>query len=93
MCGARVSEQLAVRLYDLCEGPAEHVFLAVPYVAIPNELAKCSLSATLVVPLAWQTLGKRCFKVSQHINILEARGSSSTSGGLSTVGSAIIAVL
>jgi hypothetical protein len=74
MCGARVSEQFAVRLYDLCEGPAEQVFLAAPYVTLPGELAKCSLAATLVVPLAWQTWGSRCFKVSQHINILEARG-------------------
>lgn len=73
MCGARVVESLAVRLYALCEGPGEYVYLAAPYVPLPAEVSKCSLAATLVVRLAWQCIGSCCFKASQHINILEAR--------------------
>ena len=73
MCSALVSPAFALRLYDLCEGPAEHVCLAAPYIAAASELVKCRLVATLVVPLRWQSLRGVAFKVSQHINLLEAQ--------------------
>ena len=66
-----MSSALAVRLYDLSEGPSDHVFPSAPYVATPAELVKCSLAAALIAPLAWVTLGGVAC-ISQHINILEA---------------------
>ena len=49
------------------------MYLAAPYIAAAGELVKCSLAATLVVPQRWQSLGGVTFKVSQHINLLEAQ--------------------
>ena len=83
MCAAKVSVAFAVRLYDLCEGPAEHLYLSEPYDALTAEIVKSSLAATVIAPLSWQKLGAVCFRVSQHINLLEAH--AVMSGGLSVV--------
>ena len=46
-----LSIAFAVRLSDSSEDPAEHVCLSAPYGALPTEIPKSSLAATLIFPL------------------------------------------
>ena len=50
-CVAEINHSLALRIYDECEGPGEHVYLNCPYIRIAADEIKCSLAAALLVPL------------------------------------------